>query len=111
MGQANPFRPLALVVEDDWMQREMLAMLLEQSNMQVIQCESAEAAATVLNKIGTKIALTFTDINLAGDMTGVELAFMAKRKFPNMHVIVTSGGVHDAHLPDGAKFIPKPWAP
>ena len=45
MGQASPFKPIALVVEDDEMQREMVAMLLEESEIGVIQCESGEAAA------------------------------------------------------------------
>lgn len=111
MGQANPYKPTALVVEDDWMQREMLALLLEESDMRVIECESAEAAVTVLDTMGSALTLVFTDINLAGDMTGVELARIAKRRFPRLRVIVTSGGVRDARLPDGATFMPKPWLP
>ena len=52
MGQASPFKPIALVVEDDFWQREMAVTLLEESGMGVIQCESAEAAMSVLEKIG-----------------------------------------------------------
>ena len=48
MGQSKPFRATALVVEDDPMQREMISVLLEESNYDVIQCESAEAAELVL---------------------------------------------------------------
>jgi hypothetical protein len=33
MGQATPFKPIALVVEDDEMQRELVATLLEESEM------------------------------------------------------------------------------
>ena len=44
MGQASPFKPIALVVEDDVLQRQMLVMLLEESEMGVIQCQSAEEA-------------------------------------------------------------------
>jgi hypothetical protein len=46
----NAVAPVALVVEDDDMQREMLATLLEESEMSVIQCENAEAAVSVLKK-------------------------------------------------------------
>ena len=35
MGQSKPFRATALVVEDDAMQREMLALLLEESEYDV----------------------------------------------------------------------------
>jgi DNA-binding NtrC family response regulator len=111
MGQAAPFKPIALVVEDDEMQREMVAMLLEESEMHVIQCESAEAAIAVLDKIGGALSLMFTDVNLAGMMDGVALAHAAKRRFPGLHVIVTSGVMRDATLPDGALFMQKPWRP
>ena len=51
MVQASPFRPIALVVEDDAMQRELAAMLLEDCEMGVVQCESAEAALKVLVRL------------------------------------------------------------
>jgi CheY-like chemotaxis protein len=104
-----PHKPIALVVEDDELQREMIVLLLEESDMNVIQCESAEAAALVLDSVGGALSLMFTDINLAGAMTGVELAYLAKREYPRLHVIVTSGGVQNARLPPGATFLPKPW--
>ena len=44
MGQSKPFRATALIVEDDPMQREMICLLLEESEIDVIECESAEAA-------------------------------------------------------------------
>ena len=47
MGQSKPFRATALVVEDDPMQREMICLLLEESDVDVIECESAEAAELV----------------------------------------------------------------
>ena len=49
MGQSQPFRATALIVEDDPTQREMIALLLEESDYDVIACESAEAAELVLN--------------------------------------------------------------
>ena len=90
MGQTKPFRAIALIVEDDPSQREMISLLLEESHYDVIQCESAEAA---------------------GSMNGVELAFIAKESQPKLDVVVTSGRPLAGPLPDGAKFWPKPWAP
>jgi CheY-like chemotaxis protein len=66
MGQATPHRPLALVVEDDADQRFIASTLIEELGMNVIQCESAEAAKLVMDKCGTALSLLFTDINLAG---------------------------------------------
>jgi CheY-like chemotaxis protein len=108
MGPATPFKPIALVVEDDAIQREDLATLLEESEMGVIQCPSAEAALSVLEKMGGCVSLMFTDVNLAGAIDGLELARFAKAHFPNIHVIVTSGTPR-VGLPDGAKFLAKPW--
>ena len=111
MGQATPFKPTALVVEDDELQREMVATLLEESEMGVIQCESAEAALLVLDKMGGCISMMFADVNLAGRINGIELAHAAKSRYPNMHVIVTSGTTHKMKLPEGAAFMQKPWRP
>ena len=71
MGQATPFKPIALVVEDEAMQREMAVMLLEECGMGVIECKSAEAALGVLEKIGSCFSLMFTDVNLSGKIDGV----------------------------------------
>jgi DNA-binding NtrC family response regulator len=89
MGQSQPLRATALIVEDDPTQREMIALLLEESEYDVIECESAEAAELVLNKPGNRVMLMMTDVNLAGRMNGVELAHIAKARHPHINVVVT----------------------
>lgn len=106
MGEA--MRPIALVVEDDAMQRTLVATLLEESDMKVIECESAEAATLILDKIGSHVTMLFTDLNLAGRQTGADLASIAKRRFPDMTVVVTSGN-EQPKLPRDAAFLRKPW--
>jgi two-component system, cell cycle response regulator CpdR len=93
------------------MQREMLSVLLEECDYDVISCENAEAAECVLQKTASCIALMMTDVQLAGQMNGVELARLAKHHNPALDVVVTSGEPLCEALPDGAKFWPKPWAP
>jgi DNA-binding NtrC family response regulator len=110
MGQLTPVRATALVVEDDPMQREMICVLLEESNYNVIQCESAEAAELVLDKYCNSLALMITDVSLAGRMNGVELAHIATSRNPELDVVVTSGRALPEALPLGAKFWSKPWA-
>ncbi|TPQ32845.1 hypothetical protein C2U70_20560 [Bradyrhizobium guangdongense] len=112
MGQARPFRATALIVEDDSMQRAMLSLLLEESGYRVIACERAEDAQAVLEQTTTPgLCLLMTDVQLAGVMTGVELAHVAKARNPQLDVVVTSGRPLTQPLPDGAKFWAKPWAP
>jgi DNA-binding NtrC family response regulator len=112
MGQATPLprkRPVALVVEDDELQRELMVTLLEESEMRVVECESGEAAEAAMRELGDEITLLFTDVKLAGNMSGVELAALAKRRHPEMLVIVTSGS-ECSDLPPDTLFMQKPWA-
>jgi two-component system, cell cycle response regulator CpdR len=111
MGQSKPVRATALIVEDDPMQRQMISLLLEESDFDVIECESAEAAEIVLHRTGDSLSLMMTDVELAGRMNGVELAHIAKRRNPELGVIVISGVPLRERLPEGAKFWAKPWAP
>ena len=48
MGHA--LRQTVLVVEGDQLQRELVTVIFEESDMHVIACMSAEAAAAVLDK-------------------------------------------------------------
>lgn len=106
----DPYKPIALVVEDDVLQRLMVATLLEDSDMDVVQCESGEAAELVLNKIGGCLCLLFTDVNLSGSVTGDELANLVAERYPRMKIIVTSAR-GPPPLPRSALFMGKPWNP
>ncbi|HLZ06661.1 MAG TPA: response regulator [Bradyrhizobium sp.] len=110
MGQENLPRATALVVENDPLQREMICVLLEESDYDVVQCESAEAAQVVLDKLSPSLVFLMTDVSLAGSMNGVELARIARARNPRLGVIVTSGRAPPEPLPDGVKFWAKPWA-
>jgi DNA-binding NtrC family response regulator len=111
MGQASSLKKIALVVEDDVLQRELVGVLLEGSKMEVIKCESAEGALYELAKMGGRVSMMFTDVNLAGKIDGIELAHFAAQCYPNIHVIVTSGNALTRSLPDRVTFMPKPWLP
>jgi two-component system, cell cycle response regulator CpdR len=104
MGQSKPFRPTAIVVEDDEIEREMLALLLEESDFEVIQCEDAETASLALEIWHT--SLLITDVDLTGDMDGIELAHLARQHAPDMRVLVISGNSLKTTLPDGVTSKP-----
>jgi len=103
-------KPLAIVVEDNDLLRDLVAVLLEESEMEVVACDSAEAALTALDRYGSRVNMIFTDVNLAGMLTGVELAAIAKQRFPDLCVLVTSGK-QAPPLPAGTRFLAKPWMP
>ena len=55
------FRPTALVVEDDQIQQMMLTVLLQETDMDVIQCDTGEAAALVLQEVGCDLCFSCHD--------------------------------------------------
>jgi two-component system, cell cycle response regulator CpdR len=112
MGQqTQPYKRLALVVEDDPVQRETIVTLLQESDMDVIQCESGEAAEMVLEHVGGCLTTLLTDVNLAGSMDGIELAQIAHDRYPELRIVVISANPRVSRLPDGTQFIAKPWSP
>lgn len=110
MGRA--WKHTVLVVEDDQLQRELVSLIFEESDMNVIACMSAEAAAAVLEKAGSDLTMMFTEVDLEGDMSGIELAHIARQRFPDIDVIVTSRqDIDETEIPDEALFMQKPWLP
>jgi DNA-binding NtrC family response regulator len=97
------------VVEDDEIQRDMIALLLEESDFEVIQCEDAETASLAIKMRHPSFLIT--DVNLSGKMDGIELARLAHRQSPEMKVIVISGQAPASALPEGVQFLAKPFYP
>ena len=101
---------VALIVEDGPLQRAFLADLLKEQGLEVVECASAEAAELVLVSTGTELRALVTDVNLAGNMSGVELAQYAKRKFPRLNVVMVSGK-GPSFIPQDTRFLMKPYLP
>jgi CheY-like chemotaxis protein len=101
---------VALVVEDDAFEREVVADLLRDEGLEVVECSTAEAAELVLVSTGTELVALVTDVNLAGAMSGVELAGYAKRKFPHLNVVMISGS-NPPYIPQDTTFLLKPYRP
>ena len=102
-------KPIAVVVEDDYFQCEQIKELLEGNNMQVIRCDSAEAAELVVARTGLELSLLITDVELAGHKTGLELAKFARQEFPKLRIVVVSGSRRE--VPPDMAFLEKPWRP
>ena len=100
-------KPIAVVVEDDYFQCEQITEILEAKNMQVIRCDTAEAAELVVARTGLELELLVTDVELAGFKTGLELAQFAQHMYPGLKIIVVSGTKRE--VPFGMNFLEKPW--
>jgi DNA-binding NtrC family response regulator len=83
-------RSCVLVVEDDPAIRLLAVDILSDAGFETMEAGDAAQALEVLNNSEHKIDVLFTDLRMPG-MTGLELALVAKRKHPQLRVIVTSG--------------------
>ena len=101
---------VTLLVEDDVLQREVLADVLKGDGFEVVQCSTAEAAELVVATSGTELRALITDQNLEGPMVGSDLASFARGKFPNLHIVLMSGQQLPT-LPPRATFLRKPFLP
>src|SRR5215217_1826374 len=83
---------VALIVEDDVLQRECLADLLKSEGLEVVECANGEVTELVLASTGPEVRALVTDIELGGEMSGVQLAQYAKHRFPDLIVVMVSRG-------------------
>jgi hypothetical protein len=72
MGRVQSRRRIALIVEDDAELRLLTTMVLEESELDIIECESAEAALATMLLRGQNVAMIFADIRLSGVMDGID---------------------------------------
>ena len=59
-----------MIVEDDAELRSLTASLLEDEQLDTIECESAEAALAVMLIGGREVVMIFADVRLRGVMDG-----------------------------------------
>ena len=108
MGQAQQTRG-AVIVKDDAELRSLTVALLEDEQLDTIECESAEAALAVMLIGGQHVY-----IRLRGVMDGIDLAHEVRVRWPLLPVVLTSGHPLDEHMrqfPPGVAYMPKPWQP
>ena len=102
---------VTLLVEDDVLQREVLADVLKGDGFEVVECSTAEAAELVIATSGTELRTLIADQNLEGKMVGSELASYARRRFPDLQIVLMSGQQVMPPLPPRATFLRKPFLP
>lgn len=99
-----------LVVEDDAMIRIVAADALADRGIIAWEVADAEEALGALEQ-HPAIGLLFTDVNMPGEMNGLDLAHQVSKARPHVALIVTSGAVTlaDEELPDNGTFLSKPY--
>jgi CheY-like chemotaxis protein len=101
-------KPLAVVVEDEWLVRMELADSLADNGWEVVEFGTGEDAIAFLDQ-NRATDLLVTDIRLSGQTSGWDVAERFRRAFPGLAVIYCSGNVPDERrkVPDSL-FLAKP---
>jgi PAS domain S-box-containing protein len=104
---------VVLVVEDDSDLRDLAVLLLNRMGYRTHEAADGQMALALLEKI-PHIDLLFTDLVLPQGMSGAEIAKAARKRFPGLKVLFTSGYGESASfedvLPDAkVELISKPY--
>jgi CheY-like chemotaxis protein len=104
---------IVLVVEDDEDVRTYSTESLRELGYGVHEASHARAALQAL-EARSDIAVLFTDVGLAGDMNGRQLAEEARKRNPTIKVLFTTGYaknalIHDGRLDPGVELLTKPF--
>jgi signal transduction histidine kinase len=102
-----------LLVEDDDIVRELVALILKRQGYTVLEVGQASEAMAVCQSYPSQIDLMLTDLLMPGGMDGRELAEEATRIRPGMRALLMSGYTTDAlvlyGVGEGAPFLQKPF--
>jgi CheY-like chemotaxis protein len=81
---------------------------LKELGYDVIEADSGPAALAVLD-LGKPIDLLFTDVVMAGGMTGLDLAREAAKRRPGLKTLFTSGYAEPSVLERGMPLSDSAW--
>lgn len=104
-------RPTVLIVEDEALIRDVVALEFADAGYDVLEAEDYESAFAHLDT-DAAIDLLFTDIRLPGSIDGWDIAERARALRPALPVFYATGYSADApRLVAGGKFFRKPYRP
>jgi two-component system, NtrC family, sensor kinase len=108
--RAQPRRAVVLVVEDEPNVLELAVETLKDLGYVTVAATGARSALEQLRQTD-RIDILFTDMVMPGGMNGLQLSAEAKRLWPNLKVLLTSGhtGLSDSGLPGDIPLLPKPY--
>ncbi|MGH6818250.1 MAG: response regulator [Methylovirgula sp.] len=97
---------VVLVVEDDPLVRAIIVEILSEAGLATSAAACAEEALRVLSM--KRIDAVITDIDMPGELDGLDLARRIGQRKPKIGVILTSGRSACA-VPPGIRFLAKPF--
>jgi two-component system, response regulator PdtaR len=103
--------PVALIVEDDELQRSLACMVVEEAGCVALEAGDADEAIALLES-RPDISVLFTDVQMPGSMDGLELAHAARRRWPSIKIVIVSARIRmqPCELPSSSCFVGKPYS-
>lgn len=103
-----------LLVEDDAIVRQSISAKLTRLGYQVVTAANAHDAIETL-KINPYFDLVFSDVIMPGPMNGADLVREVRRRWPQIHVLLTSGYTESTvlgkiQLPTDVYLLSKPYS-
>ena len=110
MSLADKKSGVVLVVDDEPLIRMNAVDMLADAGWAAIEAANAAEALAQL-EAHPEVTVLFTDINMPGDMDGLDLARRVHDLWPRVHLIITSGKMRPGRqdLPGGGEFLGKPY--
>jgi len=111
MGLVDFKRPVVLVVKDEFLLRMDAVDMIAGVGFEVVEAANADQAIEIL-ETRRDITAVFTDMQMLGSMDGLKLARAVRGRWPPIKIVATSGhfGVRETDLPEGGRFLPKPYS-
>lgn len=99
-----------LIVEDEPLIRVDAVDMVEDEGFTVFSASNAARALAIL-ETRDDIGILFTDIDMPGEMDGLDLARTVRKRWPHIAIIIVSGHTQlaDAEVPNGGVFFSKPY--
>jgi CheY-like chemotaxis protein len=113
MSGHNSAKVVVVLVEDEVLTRIVTSLAFADAGFEVVEHDHADAALAHLEERSDSVHAIFTDIHVPGEIDGLELAHHARLHWPRIALLIASGLAcpKPAELPEGCRFLPKPYDP
>lgn len=112
MSQIQPPSVQVLIVEDEPLVRMVARATLEDAGFYPVEAATADEALRILAG-EHEFAAVVSDIEMPGEMNGLDLAWAIRAQWPKIAVVLTSGRQlpRPVDMPLKVRFVAKPYHP
>lgn len=114
IGEGAVAGEVVLVVEDDPRVRRVAIRRLTSLGYRVVEADNGPAAIGILDS-GVTVDILFSDVVMPGGMSGFDLANLARERWPDLRIVLTSGYtdpamIREGQIPPDIRWLAKPYS-